>query len=88
MGSLPDKADFRSICEAYGNRCLRCGSEGPLTRDHVQPKSRGGDESLANMQPLCRSCNSKKGVRDTDYRPGAEVNQAHFILGFYLGRSR
>ena len=81
-------SDFDSICEAYGNRCLRCGSEVDLTRDHVLPRSRGGSDAVANIQPLCRRCNSVKGVGETDYRPGAEVNQAHFILEFYLGGRR
>ena len=32
-----------------------------FTKDHIQPKSKGGPDSLANMQTMCERCNSKKG---------------------------
>lgn len=62
-------AEWLALCDAYGNRCLRCGEEKPLTRDHVVPVARGGGNEISNIQPLCRSCNSAKGVSTTDYRP-------------------
>jgi 5-methylcytosine-specific restriction endonuclease McrA len=33
-----------------------------MTIDHIHPKSKGGDNSLANLQPMCQTCNSKKGA--------------------------
>ena len=54
---------WQSILTTYGHRCAYCGKEGPLTRDHVIPLSRGGPHSLANLVPACRSCNAKKGVK-------------------------
>ncbi len=49
-------------------RCRHCGSDGTepgrdLTVDHMLPVSRGGTNELANLQTLCRSCNSRKGTR-------------------------
>jgi 5-methylcytosine-specific restriction endonuclease McrA len=45
-------------------RCLHCGAtDVPLTKDHIIPVSRGGCDCIYNIQPLCKSCNSKKGVR-------------------------
>jgi 5-methylcytosine-specific restriction endonuclease McrA len=47
----------------YGNRCAGCGvheSEKPLERDHIKPLILGGSNYIANIQPLCRSCNAKK----------------------------
>lgn len=41
--------------------CLYCGSRSQITKDHIQPKSRGGSSKLHNLQPLCAYCNSKKG---------------------------
>ena len=49
-----------------GRHCLSCWKQEPLvklTEDHIIPISKGGQNSIDNMQPLCRSCNSKKGNR-------------------------
>lgn len=57
----------------YDYRCLCCGLQEPyikLTVDHVVPISLGGDNTIVNIQPLCKPCNSHKGVRTTDYRIG------------------
>lgn len=44
-------------------RCRACGSRDHLAADHIFPESLGGEMALENLQTLCRSCNSKKGVR-------------------------
>lgn len=33
------------------------------TKDHVQPRSRGGPDTLANVVSACKSCNNKKADR-------------------------
>jgi hypothetical protein len=53
------------IFDRDGYRCRRCnatGADADLTIDHIQPVSRGGTNAEANLQTLCRSCNSQKGV--------------------------
>jgi 5-methylcytosine-specific restriction endonuclease McrA len=45
------------------HRCRHCGTEEDLGVDHVIPVSKGGPSDLDNLQVLCRSCNSRKGVR-------------------------
>jgi 5-methylcytosine-specific restriction endonuclease McrA len=39
--------------------------------DHVVPVTRGGSDSISNIQPLCGSCNRKKFVPIIDYRSDA-----------------
>ncbi len=51
------------VLETYGRQCwLRLkGCTGlATTKDHVIPYSLGGDDSLENFRPACRSCNSKR----------------------------
>ncbi|HVK98554.1 MAG TPA: HNH endonuclease [Dongiaceae bacterium] len=51
---------FRRDC----NLCMYCGDKFPvelLTRDHIQPRSRGGSESWTNLVTACRRCNQRKG---------------------------
>ena len=34
--------------------------------DHVCPQIKGGDSSIENLVPCCRSCNSKKGNKSVE----------------------
>ncbi|OCX68622.1 HNH endonuclease [Acidithiobacillus thiooxidans] len=46
--------------------CMYCGQAYPksmLTRDHVIPASRGGEDKWSNVTTACKSCNSVKGAR-------------------------
>ena len=42
--------------------CRYCG-EYANTVDHVTPRSRGGDDSWANLNAACQKCNRAKGAR-------------------------
>lgn len=49
-----------------GYLCLYCGQRhaaGALTRDHVVPVSRGGEDTWTNVVSACRRCNHRKGAR-------------------------
>jgi 5-methylcytosine-specific restriction endonuclease McrA len=52
--------------------CLCCElteSDGiKLTKDHVVPLSKGGDNWITNLQPLCERCNNEKADEIIDYR--------------------
>ena len=48
------------VWQRYGGRCAECGASQYLEFDHVIPVAKGGSNSDANVQLLCRGCNSKK----------------------------
>lgn len=52
----------------HGYVCMCCGKTEAITFDHVVPISKGGTDSIENMQLLCVSCNSSKGSNVIDYR--------------------
>jgi hypothetical protein len=58
-----DRTDLLlGLIDRDGYVCRGCGARADLTVDHVQPLSRGGNDALENLQLLCGSCNSRKGV--------------------------
>lgn len=65
---LLERDEWEALCERYNNRCLCCKEEKPLAIDHVIPFSQGGTNTIDNVQPLCRKCNSTKYNSRIDYR--------------------
>ena len=62
------KQEWRELLEKYGDKCLCCGSKEKITLDHITPLSKGGSNSIDNIQPLCSVCNRKKWKDIIDYR--------------------
>ncbi len=44
-------------------RCAQCGSRANLEFDHIVPVSKGGSNTLRNVELLCEACNRKKSNR-------------------------
>lgn len=67
------KAEWTALVDVLGG-CVRCGAGlddllGAPCKDHIVPVYQGGCDCIANIQPMCRQCNSSKGPDDTDHRP-------------------
>jgi 5-methylcytosine-specific restriction endonuclease McrA len=56
--------EWLDILEKYNYKCIYCGKRlidaFDVTRDHIIPISKGGNNTKENVVPACRSCNSKK----------------------------
>ncbi len=67
------KLFFDSTLAVNGKyRCVKCGkwfTKEEIKVDHRIPKKLGGTDNLDNLQPMCRSCNRRKGGNAT----GTEV---------------
>lgn len=53
-----------AVAARDGGRCRQCGSAEDLHFDHVIPWSKGGANTVANIQLLCGRCNRAKGADD------------------------
>lgn len=53
------EAEWQEVLAKHDHKCA-CGATEDLTRDHIIPISKGGTNFIENIQPLCRSCNSRK----------------------------
>ena len=63
-------AEWEHLKALYSWTCPCCWRKEPmikLTEDHIVPLSKGGTDDIGNIQPLCKSCNSKKHTKDTKY---------------------
>lgn len=61
--------EWSDLVEKCGRRCVRCGADGSLAKDHIVPVFMGGSDGIENVQPLCTSCNSSKRDETIDHRP-------------------
>nr|WP_284507468.1 HNH endonuclease [Caballeronia sp. AZ7_KS35] len=53
----------REVWQRDGGRCVECSTREKLCFDHIVPFSRGGSNTVRNIQLLCERCNLTKGNR-------------------------
>jgi hypothetical protein len=53
----------REVWARDRGRCIQCKSVQYIEYDHIIPHSKGGANTVKNIQLLCRNCNSLKGDR-------------------------
>jgi len=67
--SVPLKVRYQ-VLKRDGECCVKCGASPETDRrvrlevDHIVPVSKGGTDSLDNLQTLCSLCNQGKKARD------------------------
>ena len=63
--------EWNMLLHSYGCRCAKCGGKDNIEVDHVIPLIKGGQNTIDNIQPLCRSCNAQKWTYEYDWRASA-----------------
>jgi len=62
-GAVPDHVKA-AVHHRDNGTCRQCGYTGEyIEYDHVIPRSKGGQNTVDNIQILCRKCNLRKGDR-------------------------
>lgn len=63
FGPIPEHVKA-AVFKRDGGKCRQCGYDGEyIEYDHIHPRSKGGQNTVENIQLLCRKCNLKKGNR-------------------------
>ena len=72
-GPTDPRSNKELLYSSQQGKCVGCEYELPLhilTIDHITPRSRGGLDSIRNLQLLCHACNAIKGDRSMEYLKG------------------
>jgi hypothetical protein len=56
---IPERVRI-SVWRRDEGKCVQCGSNELLEYDHIIPVSKGGSNTVRNIQLLCETCNRKK----------------------------
>lgn len=65
-GGFHTNGEWEFLKAQYNFSCAHCQVQEPfvrLQRDHIIPVSKGGSNNIENIQPLCKTCNLRKGAK-------------------------
>ena len=94
----PYQSRMKKLREAFGDKCIKCGSTKNLHFDHIDPSTKY--KSIAEMAPnngfdrcyeealkcqlLCSTCHKKKSIENHDYTNTAKNHRLTFKDGTIL----
>jgi 5-methylcytosine-specific restriction endonuclease McrA len=58
------RESLKTLYKAWTGTCPFCGEKAEPERDHIIPVSKGGIDSIHNIQLMCGLCNRRKNDRD------------------------
>ena len=65
------KSTREEVIKKSNHRCSACGlpDTDNLQADHIKPESKGGRDTIDNLQALCAICNNRKGNTEVGELP-------------------
>jgi len=65
QGTLAGYETREYLLEKWNRECAYCGvKDVPFQVEHIQPRAKGGSNSITNLTLSCEKCNTKKGTKD------------------------
>ncbi|TMD47378.1 MAG: HNH endonuclease [Chloroflexi bacterium] len=65
QGTLSGYEVREYLLDKWGRQCAYCGAKDvPLEVEHINPRSKSGDDRVCNLTLACEPCNTRKGTQD------------------------